>query len=260
MSLSFKVVIPARYASTRFPGKPLADICGKSMLQRVYECALSSGAEQVVIATDDERIQQAAEKFDANVCMTSTDHQSGTDRLAEVCLKYEWDIDDIVVNLQGDEPLTPQEIIKQVALNLADHPKAGIATLSTTIQSAEDVLDPNIVKVVADAEGYALYFSRAPIPWDRETAMKVSTGEFNDEHAHRYQRHLGIYAYRVSFLHSYTNMMSCELEQIEKLEQLRALHSGVSIHVDQAVKLPGPGIDTPEDLIAVSRLMAEKIQ
>ncbi len=258
MSLSFKVVIPARYASTRFPGKPLADICGKPMLQHVYECAISSGAEQVVIATDDERIQIAAEKFGAKVCMTSTEHQSGTDRLAEVSLKYKWDIDDIVVNLQGDEPLTPQEIIKQVALNLADHPKAGIATLSTTIQSAEDVLDSNIVKVVADAEGYALYFSRAPIPWDRETAMKIADGQFNDEHAQNYQRHLGIYAYRVSFLHSYTNMQPCTLEQTEKLEQLRALHSGVSIHVDQAVKLPGPGIDTPEDLIAVSRLITLK--
>jgi len=255
MSLSFKVVIPARYASTRFPGKPLADICGKSMLQRVYECAVSSGAEQVIIATDDERIQIAAERFGATVCMTSAEHQSGTDRLAEVAFINNWDIDDIVVNLQGDEPLTPQEVIKQVALNLADHPKAGIATLSTPIQSAEDVLDPNIVKVVADAAGYALYFSRAPIPWNRDTAMEIASGQFSNEHAQNYQRHLGIYAYRVSFLHSYTNMEPCVLEQTEKLEQLRALHSGVSIHVDQAVKLPGPGIDTPEDLIAVSRLI-----
>lgn len=250
MSLNFKVVIPARYASTRFPGKPLADIGGKPMLQHAYECALKSGAEQVVIATDDERIKQAAEAFGANVCMTSSDHPTGTDRLAEVCLKYEWDVDDIVVNLQGDEPLTPQEILKQVALNLADHPKAGIATLSTTIQTAEEVLDPNIVKVVSDAEGYALYFSRAPIPWNRELGKEIS-----NDNASSYQRHLGIYAYRVSFLHSYTNMKMCELEQFEKLEQLRALFSGVAIHVDQAVKLPGPGIDTPEDLIAVSKLI-----
>jgi len=251
MSLSFRVVIPARYASTRYPGKPLVDILGKSMLQHVYECALKSGAQQVVIATDDERIQQAAEGFGASVCMTSPDHPSGTDRLAEVSLKYDWASDDIVVNLQGDEPLTPPEILKQVALNLADHPRAGIATLSTAIQSAQDVFDPNVVKVVADAEGYALYFSRAPIPWNRDAGEAL-----DDAMTQQYQRHLGIYAYRVSFLHAYNNMQPCVLENLEKLEQLRALYSGTPIHVEPAVKLPGPGIDTPDDLLAVSRLMA----
>lgn len=253
MSLSFRVVIPARYASTRFPGKPLVDIAGKIMLQHVYECALNSGAQQVIIATDDERIQQAAESFGATVCMTSPDHLSGTDRLAEVSLKYDWQSDDIVVNLQGDEPLTPPEILKQVALNLADHPRAGMATLSTAIQSARDVFDPNVVKVVTDAEGYALYFSRAPIPWNREAGEAI-----NDIQAQRYQRHLGIYAYRVSFLHAYTNMEPCVLENLEKLEQLRALYSGFPIHVEPAVKLPGPGIDTPDDLLAVSQLMANQ--
>lgn len=250
MSLEFKVVIPARYASTRFEGKPLVDICGKPMLQYVYECAGKSGAQQVVIATDDERIQQAAESFGAEVCMTSPDHPSGTDRLAEVSLKYGWDINDIVVNLQGDEPLTPPSILRQVALNLADHPKAGIATLSTPIQSARDVQDPNIVKVVTDAEGYALYFSRSPIPYQRDTANQIS-----DEQARNYRRHLGIYAYRVSFLHSYSNMQACELEMTEKLEQLRALYSGIAIHVDEAVDLPGPGVDTPDDLVAVKNLL-----
>ena len=253
MSLSFRVVIPARYASTRFPGKPLAEIAGKTMLQHVYECALKSGAQQVIIATDDERIQQVAEGFAATVCMTSPDHTSGTDRLAEVSLKYNWQSDDIVVNLQGDEPLTPPEILKQVALNLADHPRAEIATLSTAIQSARDVFDPNIVKVVTDAEGYALYFSRAPIPWNRDVGEGI-----DDAQAQHYQRHLGIYAYRVSFLHAYSNMQPCVLENLEKLEQLRALYSGIPIHVDQAVKLPGPGIDTPDDLLAVSRLMANQ--
>lgn len=251
MSLEFKVVIPARYASTRFEGKPLVDICGKPMLQYVYECALQSGAQQVVIATDDERIQQAAEVFGATVCMTSADHPTGTDRLAEVCLKYGWEINDIVVNLQGDEPLTPTSILRQVALNLADHPKAGIATLSTPILKADDVNDPNIVKVVTDAEGYALYFSRSAIPYNRDTANQLT-----DQLARQYQRHLGIYAYRVSFLHSYTNMNSCDLENSEKLEQLRALYSGVAIHVDEAVDLPGPGVDTPDDLIAVKNLLA----
>lgn len=253
MSLGFKIVIPARYASSRFPGKPLAQLQGKPMLQHVYECAISSGAEQVVIATDDDRIKQVAQDFGAAVCMTSPDHPSGTDRLAEVSIINDWDIDDIVVNLQGDEPLTPPEILKQVALNLADHPKAGIATLSTPIQTAEDVFDPNIVKVVADAEGYALYFSRAPIPWNRDLGRNLS-----DQQARAYQRHLGIYAYRVNFLHAYTNMLACELETTEKLEQLRALHSGIAIHVEEAVKLPGPGIDTPEDLIAVGDIIGQK--
>ena len=253
MSLEFKVVIPARYASTRFEGKPLADICGKPMLQHVYECANRAGASQVVIATDDDRIKSAAEQFGAVVCMTSADHASGTDRLAEVSLKYEWDSNDIVVNLQGDEPLTPPSILRQVALNLADHPKAGIATLSTAIQSAADVHDPNIVKVITNAEGYALYFSRSAIPYNRDLANQIT-----DAQAIHYQRHLGIYAYRVSFLHAYTNMQSCRLESTEKLEQLRALYSGIAIHVDEAVDLPGPGVDTPDDLIAVKNLLTNK--
>ena len=250
MSLEFKVVIPARYASTRFEGKPLVDICGKPMLQYVYECAIQSGAQQVIIATDDERIKNAAEGFGAEVCMTSAEHTSGTDRLAEVSLKYQWDLNDIVVNLQGDEPLTPPSILRQVALNLADHSRAGIATLSTRIQSADDVLDPNIVKVVTDAEGYALYFSRSVIPYNRELS-----NQFTDTDARNYKRHLGIYAYRVSFLHAYTNMQACVLENMEKLEQLRALYSGIAIHVDDAVDLPGPGVDTPDDLIAVKNLL-----
>ena len=251
MSVRFKVVIPARYASSRFPGKPLADICGKPMLQHVYECAQSSGAEQVIIATDDSRIQAVAEKFGAEVCMTSTNHPTGTDRLAEVCLKYNWQIEDIVVNLQGDEPLTPVDILKQVATNLADHPRAGIATLSTQIKSLDEIKDPNVVKVVTDAEGYALYFSRAAIPFNREGGDASQLAEL----LKHYNRHLGIYAYRVSFLHSYVNMEACALENIEKLEQLRALYSGVPIHCEQACSLPGPGIDTPEDLIAVSKLV-----
>lgn len=252
MSASYKVVIPARYASTRFPGKPLADICGKPMLQHVYECALKSAASQVVIATDDQRIQAVAEGFGAEVCMTSADHPTGTDRLAEVSLKYQWDIDDIVVNLQGDEPLTPVDILNQVATNLADHRRAGIATLSTEIKSIEEINDPNIVKVVTDAEGYALYFSRAAIPFNRDAALNSSASL-----PQHYHRHLGVYAYRVSFLHSYVNMESCELENFEKLEQLRALYSGVAIHVEQACSLPGPGIDTPDDLKAISKLICD---
>ena len=250
MSLAFKIVIPARYASTRFPGKPLVDIAGKPMLQHSWECALQAGAEQVIIATDDERICTVAEGFGAEVCMTSSEHPTGTDRLAEVSFKYGWDLDDIVVNLQGDEPLTPQENLKQVAMNLADHPRAGIATLCTPLQKIDEVIDPNVVKVVMDAEGYALYFSRAAIPFDRDNHTTL-----NAEQLAAYNRHLGIYAYRVSFLHAYTNMQACTLEQIEKLEQLRALYSGVPIHVAEAICLPGPGIDTPDDVQAMVELL-----
>lgn len=251
MSLAFKIVIPARYASSRFPGKPLADIAGKPMLQYTWESALGAGAEQVIIATDDARIQQVARSFGAEVCMTSSDHPSGTDRLAEVSLQYDWQADDIVVNLQGDEPLTPPAILRQVALNLADHPRAGMATLSTPITDREQVFDTNVVKVVADAEGYALYFSRASIPHHRDHSEQLS-----DDVLRSYQRHLGIYAYRVRFLHAYSNMQPCALETMEKLEQLRALYHGIAIHVEPALQLPGPGIDTPEDLHAIAPLLA----
>lgn len=247
---SFKIVIPARYESTRFPGKPLVDIAGKPMIQWVYECACKTDAEQVVIATDDKRIAEVATGFAADVCMTATTHQSGTDRLSEVSLKYAWDADDIVVNLQGDEPLTPAELITQVAENLALNRGAEIATLCTAVTRVAEVQDPNVVKVVADAQGYALLFSRAPIPWNRDRGNQLSAGDLT-----MYRRHLGIYAYRVSFLHAYSNMPACQLEQVEKLEQLRAMHAGIRIHVADAACLPGPGVDTPEDLEHVSRLL-----
>jgi len=252
MPLRFKVVIPARYASSRFPGKPLADICGKTMLQHVYECAQKSAAEQVVIATDDSRIESVAKQFGADVCMTSADHPTGTDRLAEVCLKYNWHSDDIVVNLQGDEPLTPVELLNQVAKNLSAHEKAGMATLSTQIKSIEEINDPNIVKVVSDAQGYALYFSRAAIPFNRDSDV-----DYSNELLKNYHRHLGIYAYRVAFLNAYADMEPCALESLEKLEQLRALHNGIAIHVQQACCLPGPGIDTPEDLVTAAKLICK---
>lgn len=246
----FKIIIPARYASTRFPGKPLVAIAGKTMLQHAWECAKKSSASEIIIATDDERIRTVAEQFGAQVCMTDANHPTGTDRLGEVCRKYHWADDDIVVNLQGDEPLTPAEILHQVARNLARHSKAGMATLSTPIQSVSDVLNPNIVKVVTDKQGFALYFSRAPIPWNRDSGSAIS-----DQQAQQYQRHLGIYAYRVGFLRAYSTMQACQLEQTEKLEQLRALYNGVAIHVDVAHELPGPGIDTPEDLKKICELL-----
>ena len=247
---NFKVVIPARFSSTRFPGKPLIDLCGKPLIQHVFERAVESGAAEVIVATDDERIRLAAHNFGAEVCMTSEVHPSGTDRIAEVALQLGWNDQDIVVNLQGDEPLTPPQIINQVARNLGQHSNAGIATLCTGIRSVEEVFDPHVVKVVRDARGFALYFSRAPIPWHRDEHKDLTA-----QHLRQYQRHLGIYAYRVNFLAQYTRMHPCPLELAEKLEQLRALWNGVHIHVDEAEALPGHGVDTPQDLQQVEEIL-----
>lgn len=247
---SFKVVIPARYASTRLPGKPLLDIAGKPMIQRVYEAACASGAEQVVIATDDERIEQAAQGFSAEVCMTSAGHTSGTDRLAETSRKMGWGDDEIIVNVQGDEPQIPTGLIKQVANGLANHPEAVIATLCSRIQSMQELQDPNVVKLVRDTQGFALYFSRAPIPWARD-AFAASMDELPT--TIDYLRHLGIYAYRAVYLQEYTRLPSCALEQAESLEQLRVLWNGARIFVDDAVVEPGHGVDTKEDLERVRK-------
>lgn len=248
---SFKIVIPARYASTRFPAKPLVDLCGKPLLQHVYECACKTGAETIVIATDDERIASAAEGFGAIVCMTSENHVSGTDRIVEVAEKMDWNDDDIVVNLQGDEPLTPEKIIVQVANNLHKNAAAVCATLSASLASVEDVTNPNVVKVVADINGYALYFSRASIPYERDQVI-------TKESLSLYQRHIGIYAYRVSFLKQYSLLPVCDLEKHESLEQLRILWNGKKIHVEEAVELPGHGVDTPEDLAQVKKIIESR--
>ncbi|MBS4709201.1 3-deoxy-manno-octulosonate cytidylyltransferase [Aeromonas caviae] len=252
--MSFVVVIPARYASTRLPGKPLADIHGKPMVQHVVEKALQSGADRVIVATDDERVQQALAPFAAaagfEVCMTSPDHQSGTERLAEVCRHYGFAADTIIVNVQGDEPLIPPVIIRQVADNLAAA-SAPMATLSVPIRDAEEAFNPNAVKVVTDREGYALYFSRASIPWDRDrfTQSREQIG------AH-YQRHIGIYAYRAGFIQRYVDWAPSVLEQVEALEQLRVLWYGEKIHVAQALQAPPVGVDTQADLDKVRALLA----
>ena len=249
---AFKVAIPARYASSRLPGKPLIDLAGKPMIQHVYERALKSGAEEVVIATDDQRIFDAAESFGAEVCMTSSDHHSGSDRLAELAELRNWSDDTIIVNLQGDEPLTPQSILKQAARGLDEHPDAGLATLCTPITSASQLYDPHTVKVVRDHSGYALYFSRAPIPWERD-ALDV---EAHPEHNQAF-RHIGLYAYRAGYLREYAKSEPCDLERIESLEQLRALWRGIRIFVDIAEQLPGHGVDTPEDVEAVAALLKQ---
>lgn len=247
--MSFIVVIPARYQSTRLPAKPLADILGKTMVERVALQALKSGAKQVIVATDDQRIVEVLSKIkNIEVCMTLASHQSGTDRLAEVCAKYQFDENEIIVNVQGDEPLIPPAVISQVAQNLFNNSDASVATLSAPITDIDDVFNPNAVKVVTDKNNMALYFSRATIPWDRDN---FATGKDQINSCDHLQRHIGIYAYRVSFLQKYAQLYESKLESIEKLEQLRVLWHGFKIHVEQAVEIPAAGIDTLEDLLRV---------
>ena len=250
---SFTVVIPARYGSTRLPGKPLLDIAGKPMVQRVWEQARLSGAGQVVIATDDARIFDAAQAFGAEVCMTSAEHPSGTDRLQQVAQEMNWSDDHIVVNVQGDEPLIPPAVIDQVAANLAGHEQAGMATLCEDITELEELINPNAVKVVSDISGMALYFSRAPIPWPRDEFIH---GAKAMPQSGNWYRHIGIYAYRTGFLHRYVTWPPAPLEQLECLEQLRALYNGVGIHVERAVQSVPGGVDTQDDLRAVRALLA----
>ncbi|HEH9418546.1 MULTISPECIES: 3-deoxy-manno-octulosonate cytidylyltransferase [Aeromonas] len=255
--MSFVVVIPARYASTRLPGKPLADIHGKPMVQHVVEKALQSGADRVIVATDDQRVAQALAATGVEVCMTSPDHQSGTERLAEVCRHYGFAADTIIVNVQGDEPLIPPAIIRQVADNLAAA-TAPMATLSVPIKDAEEAFNPNAVKVVTDKDGYALYFSRACIPWDRDRfAASDRAAGSHEQIGDHYQRHIGIYAYRAGFIQRYVDWAPSVLEQVEALEQLRVLWYGEKIHVAQALEAPPVGVDTQADLEKVRALLAK---
>jgi 3-deoxy-manno-octulosonate cytidylyltransferase (CMP-KDO synthetase) len=252
MSHAFTVVIPARYGSSRFPGKPLETIAGKPMVQWVWEQARKSSAARVVVATDDARILEACKGFGAEVLMTRPDHNSGTDRLAEVALALGLAPDAIVVNVQGDEPLIPPAVIDQVAANLAAHPEAGIATLAEPIEDVASLFNPNVVKVAADINGLALTFSRAPLPWARDALAKSrDTLPANVP----YRRHIGIYAYRAGFLLDFVAWGPCWLEDTESLEQLRALWHGVRIHVADALEAPPAGVDTPEDLERVRRLL-----
>ena len=237
--MSFTVIIPARYASQRLPGKALLDICGKSMLQHTYERASDSAAKQVCIATDDERIRTVAEEFGAKVFMTAESHQSGTDRVHEVTTQLGLSDDEVVVNVQADEPLIPASVINQVASNLNTHNEAGIATLCEVISNQEEVNDPNAVKVVINDTGHALYFSRATIPYRASGS------------AQKHFRHVGIYAYRVSVLNEFVRWPPSDLEISEKLEQLRALYNGVSVHVEVSSEQIPPGVDTEKDLEAV---------
>ena len=252
MTTTFRIVIPARYASSRLPGKPLRLLAGKPMLQHVHERARASGAQEIVIATDDERIAAAAAGFGADVCMTSPAHASGTERLAEVVATRGWGDEAIVVNLQGDEPLMPSMLIDQVAVDLATHQPASITTLAYPLKSSENETDPHIVKVVVDRNGYALYFSRAPIPWHRDPSETGAGIPGGNPMLH----HIGLYAYRARFLRDYSRLEPSPLEVFEKLEQLRALWHGLKIHVGIAETVPAPGVDTEADLERVERVLS----
>ena len=241
--MSYSIVIPARYASTRLPGKPLLDIAGKPMLQHTWERARSSSASRVVIATDDERILSAAQGFGAEVVMTSSSHESGSDRICEVVDTLGMNDSEIVINMQGDEPLLPALAIDAVAEVLLHKAEFGIATLCKPISDESEYIQPSSVKVVMDRNGRALYFSRAPIP--AGTALPSTCF-----------RHIGIYAYRVAVLREFVRWPVAEMEAVERLEQLRALYNGVPIHVSPApVRIP-PGIDTQADLDAVREFLA----
>lgn len=250
--MSFIVIIPARFASQRLPGKPLLDIGGQTMIERVYRCAQKSSASRVIVATDDARIEQAVRAFGGEVMMTSADHASGTDRLHEVATKLGLADSDVVVNVQGDEPLIPAAVIDQVAANLAGDTHASAATLSEAIADIATLFNPNAVKVVSNMQGHALYFSRASIPFERGNYDSALASLPSHCVA---QRHIGIYAYRVSLLNLFVLWPPSALELSEKLEQLRILSNGHSIHVAEAcAPVPG-GVDTPEDLTEVRALL-----
>jgi 3-deoxy-manno-octulosonate cytidylyltransferase (CMP-KDO synthetase) len=248
----FRVVIPARHGSSRLPGKPLLPLAGKPLLQWVHEQATQSAATEILVATDDDRIADAARGFGARVLMTALTHQSGTDRIAEVAARAGWAPEDIVVNLQGDEPMMPAALVDQVAALLEAHPQDAIGTLASRIATLNAFLDPNVVKVVTDAQGRALYFSRAPVPWGRDSAPAGMASQRGFAGA---RRHIGLYAYRVEALRRLSMSPPSLLEQIEKLEQLRALEAGLSIRVADARVTPGPDVNTPEDLARVERLI-----
>lgn len=253
-TVPFDVIIPARYSSSRLPGKPLADIGGQPMVQHVYRRAQQSSAQRVIVATDDIRVAEVVRAFGGEVCMTSPDHPSGTDRLHEVAASLGLAEDSIVVNVQGDEPLIPPRVIDQVAANLGANPEAGVATLAEPILSLEDFRNPNIVKVVAEESGLARYFSRAPIPWPRDA--------FSGEHADlpeglQPRRHIGIYAYRVALLQRFVSWAVAPPEHFEALEQLRFLYHGENIHVADAVEVVPGGVDTEQDLQRMRELVTQ---
>ena len=250
----YKIVIPARFGSSRLPGKPLIELAGKPMIQHVYERAVETGVSDIVIATDDQRIFDAAQSFGAKVVMTKESHENGTERIAEVAFKMGWQDEAVIVNLQGDEPLIPRSLVELTASGLLNNPEAGMSSLCTLIDHAEDAFDPNVVKAVLDNQGFAMYFSRASIPWDRDA---YANGSDEVTKIAPVYRHIGMYGYRVSFLKQYTEMQPTALEQAECLEQLRALCYGVKIHMSVIDEPPGHGVDTHDDVARVEQLLLD---
>ena len=249
----FHVIIPARFGSTRLPGKPLLDLAGRPLIQWVWQSAVASGAASVLVATDDERIRAAAAKFGADCAMTSAQHVSGTDRIAEAVRAKGLPADDIVVNLQGDEPAMPASIVARVAAALREVPGSEIATAVAPIESLRDFLDPNCVKALRASDGRALYFSRAPVPWPRDSITADRPSAFSGA-----WRHIGIYAYRVRSLLQFAAWPATPLEMTEKLEQLRALEHGMHIHLVALAESPPAGVDTAEDLAAAERILLQR--
>lgn len=249
---AFKVVIPARYGSTRLPGKPLLNIAGKPMIGHVVERALASAAEEVVVATDDQRIAEACKDFEVEVVMTRVDHRSGSERITEVIERLGWGDEVVVVNLQGDEPDMPATLLDQVAMDLLAHPEVGMSTLATPIHDRAELFDPHLVKLVTDAKGCALYFSRAPIPWHRDSFL---TEGLALPASVPFLRHIGLYAYRAGFLKRYLHWPPAPPELAESLEQLRVLYHGEKIRVALAERAPEPGVDTLADLDRAERTL-----
>lgn len=262
-AVPFVAVIPARLASTRLPEKPLADIAGKPMVVRVAERARESGAVQVLIASDSERVIDAARAHGIDALLTRADHPTGTDRLAEVATHFNWRDETIVVNVQGDEPLIDAALVREVATHLAAHPDCAIATAAHPIVDAADVFSPSVVKVVVDARSRALYFSRAPIPWERDAYQPHCSAQAIDvaampAPAGAVYRHIGLYAYRARFLRSYPGLAQAPIEHSEMLEQLRAMWHGERIAVLLTEHAPAPGVDTPADLERVRSLFGSE--
>ncbi len=254
--MEFHVIIPARYQSVRLPGKALLDIAGKPMIQHVYEKAQQSGAASITVATDDQRIVEAVKAFSGDVCITNEKHRSGTERIAEAVKILDLRDDAIVVNVQGDEPLIPPRIIKQVADNLHNSQQASMSTLCTPILKTDDIFNTNIVKVICDKNDYAIYFSRAPIPWNRDTFKQNNVSDVPDV-AEYYFRHIGIYAYNVNFIDRYLTWTNSPIEEIECLEQLRTIWHGEKIHVATAKEIPPQDVNSEEDVIAIKKYFSD---
>lgn len=251
--MSFRIVIPARFASTRLPGKPLRDICGKPMIARVIEQAQQSDAEEVIVATDSREIADAISDINVRVCITDENHQSGTERLSEVIEQLGFEDDQILINLQGDEPMMPAVCLNQVGHALENDASVKMATLCTPLTDINELFDPHAVKVVRDINDFALYFTRAAVPWSRDCFNEAPR---EMPQTQEYQRHIGLYGYRAGFIKQYLEWQSSDIEKTESLEQLRVLYYGEKIKVITAETAPGPGVDTVEDLKRVCELLS----